>query len=579
MSGPGTLSSIKLQILWNRLIAAVEEQAQTLIRCGFSTSTREAGDLSAGVFDVRGRMLAQAVTGTPGHVNSMASAVEHFLRKFPADTMRPGDSFVTNDPWVGAGHLNDFTVVSPVFRGNRPVALVASTCHVVDIGGLGTSADGRQVFEEGLQVPIMRLASQQGMNEDLLEIVRANVREPVQVAGDLYSLVACNEVAGRRLNGVMDEFGLANLDSLAGFILDRSKAGILAEIAKLPPGRFHYEMEVDGMEQPVLLAATMAITDAGIDVDFAGTSGLSARGINVPMQYSAAYASYGVKCVVAPTIPNNAGSLSALRFMAPDDTIVNAKWPSAVCGRHAIGQLLPDLMFGCLRQVAADRVPAEGCSALWSLFLSGGMGRVDVDPSGLANATPFSVLSFHSGGVGARPNKDGLSATAFPSGVRSVPTEITEAISPVIVWRKELRADSGGPGRFRGGLGQVMEVGNIEGAPFTIDAMMDRIDHPAAGASGGMPGAGGRMRLRSGGVLRGKGKQLVPAGDVLVVEMPGGGGFGDPALRDREAVADDVRNGFVSEAAAQKIYGCRAPRAKDGPEPGVAETDIRQSAD
>lgn len=563
MDGSDALSPIKLQVLWNRIVAAVEEQAQTLIRCGFSTSTREAGDLSAGVFDTGGRMLAQAVTGTPGHVNSMAGAVTHFLRRFPIETMKPGDSFVTNDPWVGAGHLNDFTVVTPVFRAHSPVALTASTCHVVDIGGLGTSADGRQVFEEGLQVPIMRLASAHGMNEVLLEIVRANVREPIQVAGDLYSLVACNEVAGRRLNDVLDEFGLSDIGRLASFVIERSKAGMLAEIARLPAGRYCYAMEVDGMDRPVLLAAAMTIGSEGIDVDFAGTSGVAARGINVPLQYTAAYASYGVKCIVAPTIPNNAGSLSAMRFTAPDHTIVNARRPSPVCARHAVGQLLPDLMFGCLRQAVPERVPAEGCSALWSLFLSGGAGRVDVDPSGLANATPFSVLSFHSGGVGARPDKDGLSATAFPSGVRSVPTEITEAISPVIIWRKELRAGSGGAGRFRGGLGQIMEVGNVEGAPFTIDAMMDRIHHPAGGAAGGKPGAAGRMSLRSGRALRGKGKQLVPAGDVLVVEMPGGGGHGDPKLRDPAAIAADVRNGFVSEAEARSLYGYRGPGATD----------------
>lgn len=548
-------SPIRMQILWNRLISVVEEQAQTLIRSGFSTSTREAGDLSAGIFDASGRMLAQAVTGTPGHVNSMASAVGHFLRRFPLPEMREGDSFVTNDPWVATGHLNDFTVVTPIFRKGRAVALVASTCHVVDIGGLGTSADGRQVFEEGLCVPIMRLATAGGMNEDLLEIVRANVREPVQVVGDLYSLVACNEVAGRRLNDVMAEFCLSDIEEVGEFILERSRRGMLAEIAKLPAGRFRYEMDVDGIERPIRLVATMEIGAEGIVVDFAGSSGPASRGINVPMQYTEAYASFGIKCIVAPTIPNNAASLATMTFSAPDNTIVSARRPSAVCARHAVGQLLPDLMFGCLRQAVPERVPAEGCSALWSLFLSGGFGRVDADAVSMVDATPFSVLSFHSGGVGARPAKDGMSATAFPSGVRSVPTEITEAISPIVIWRKELRTDSAGAGQYRGGLGQVMEVANIEGAAFTIDAMMDRIDHPAAGAQGGMPGAAGRLRLLSGTELRGKGKQLVPASDRLIVEMPGGGGFGEPSRRNPAAIQEDLANGLVSAAEAARLYG------------------------
>jgi len=555
MTERNTLSPIRAQILWSRLVSTVEEQAQTLIRSGFSTSTREAGDLSAGVFDTDGRMLAQAVTGTPGHVNSMAASVAHFLARFPLATMRAGDSFVSNDPWIGTGHLNDFTVVTPVFRRGRPVALVASTCHVVDIGGLGSSADGRQVFEEGLTVPVTRLADADGMNEVLLDIVRANVREPIQVVGDLYSLVACNEVAGRRLDAVMDEFALDALDALAEHILRRSREGMLAEIAALPAGVYRYAMTVDGMDKPIRLAATMTIDRGGIAVDFAGCSGPAARGINVPLQYSEAYAAYGIKCVVGAGIPNNAGSLSAIRFRAPPNTIVSAVRPSAVCARHAVGQLLPDLMFGCLRQAVPERVPAEGCSALWSLFLSGGMGRVDADPDSLADATPFCVLSFHSGGTGGRPGKDGMSATAFPSGVRSMPTEITEAIAPVIVWRKELRADSGGAGEHRGGLGQVMEVGSAEDAPFTFDAMMDRIDNPAAGALGGADGAAGRLRLRSGSVLRGKGKQLVPAGDRLIVEMPGGGGYGRPADRAPAKIMEDVRHGYMTEATAVRLYG------------------------
>ena len=549
------LSPIRAQILWSRLVSTVEEQAQTLIRSGFSTSTREAGDLSAGVFDISGRMLAQAVTGTPGHVNSMAASVAHFLARFPLATMRQGDSFVSNDPWIGTGHLNDFTVVTPIFRHGRPVALVASTCHVVDIGGLGTSADGRQVFEEGLSVPVMRLASAEGMNEVLLDIVRANVREPVQVVGDLYSLVACNEVAGRRLVDVMDEFRLADLEALARHILRQSEEGMLAEIAALPAGTYRYAMTVDGMEKPIRLAAAMTIAAGGIAVDFTGCSGPAARGINVPLQYSEAYAAYGIKCVVGAAIPNNAGSLSTMRFRAPPNTIVSAVRPSAVCARHAVGQLLPDLMFGCLRQAVPERVPAEGCSALWSLFLSGGMGRGDADPDSLASATPFCVLSFHSGGTGGRPGKDGMSATAFPSGVRSMPTEITEAIAPVIIWRKELRADSGGAGEHRGGLGQIMEVGSAEDAPFTIDAMMDRIDNPAAGARGGAHGAPGSLRLGSGKVLRGKGKQLVPSGDRLIVEMPGGGGYGRSGDRAPARIREDVRHGYMTEAAAVRLYG------------------------
>src|ERR1700687_2503370 len=368
---------IHQQIMWDRLISVVEEQAQTLIRIGFSTSTREAGDVSAGVFNTAGHRLAQAITGTPGHVNSMARAVVHFLDKFPAASIQPGDIFITNDPWKGTGHLHDFTVVTPVFRGETLVALFASTCHVIDIGGRGMGPDARQIYEEGLYVPIMRFASAAGTNETLLDIVKANVREPVQVVGDIYSLVGCNDVGGRQLIKMMDEFAIETLDLLGAHILERSRIATLEAIRKLPKGTFRNSMRVDGYDKPLDLVDTMTISDDGIDVDFTGTSPPSSFGINVPFCYTEAYASFGVKCIVSPKVPNNEGSLEVIRITAPDGCILNAKHPSPVAARHVTGQMLPDVMFGCLHQALQGGVPAEGASCLWNLSATGGPGRVD----------------------------------------------------------------------------------------------------------------------------------------------------------------------------------------------------------
>lgn len=549
------LSPIRVQLMWDRLIAVVEEQAQTLIRTGFSTSTREAGDLSAGIFDASGNMMAQAVTGTPGHVNAMARAVGHFIDKFPVDTMSEGDVFLTNDPWKGTGHLHDFTFVTPAFRNGELVALFASTCHVVDIGGRGMTPDSRQIYEEGLFIPLMRFARAGKVEDALIDIVGANVREAVQVIGDLYSLATCNEIACRRLVEMMDDFGILSLDNLGRHILEKSKAATLDAIGKLKPGIYKHSMRVDGFEEPVDLVATMTIGDTGIDVDFAGTSGISSFGINVPVCYTEAYASFGVKCIVAPTVPNNAGSLSVIRITAPEGSILNALHPAPVAVRHVTGQMLPDVVFGCLNQAKEGSVPAEGTSCLWNLYAFGGPGRVDADPRELVDADPFTVLSFHSGGTGARPGMDGLSATAFPSGVRNVPVEITEAISPLVIWRKEYLQDSGGPGAYRGGLGQVMELGLLEDAPFAFSALYDRIDHPAAGRDGGEAGAAGRVGLGSGPDLNGKGTQTVPRGDSVIIEMPGGGGLGDPKTRDVQRVADDVRAGLVSRKMARDSYG------------------------
>lgn len=546
---------IHQQIMWDRLISVVEEQAQTLIRIGFSTSTREAGDVSAGVFNVAGHMLAQAITGTPGHVNSMARAVVHFLDKFPAATMKPGDVFITNDPWKGTGHLHDFTVVTPVFRDRTMVALFASTCHVIDVGGRGMGPEAREVYEEGIYVPIMRFASAEGTNDTLLEMVRNNVRESVQVIGDIYSLVGCNDVGSRQLLAMMAEFGIDTLDLLGAHILERSRAATLEAVRKLPKGTFRHAMRIDGYDQPLDLVAAMTISDDGIDVDFTGTSPPSSYGINVPFCYTEAYASFGVKCIVAPKIPNNEGSLAVLRMHAPENCILNALHPRPVATRHVTGQMLPDLMIGCLNQALDNAVPAEGTSCLWNLFAFGGTSQIDADSTEMMKARAFNVMSFHSGGTGARPGKDGLSATAFPSGVRNVPVEVTEAMSPLLLLRKEYRTDSGGAGKFRGGLGQVIEVITLDDAAFAISANYDRVLYPPRGRNGGSDGMAGRLTLLSGAVLKSKGRQTIAKHETVLIEMPGGGGLGNPLDRDPAAVAEDVHLGMVSLAAAVKDYG------------------------
>jgi N-methylhydantoinase B len=551
MKANSPLAQIHNQLMWNRLIAVVEEQAQTLIRTAFSNTVREAGDLSAGVFDLDGRMLAQAVTGTPGHVNAMAASVGFFLEKFPVSSMEEGDVYITNDPWMGTGHLHDFTVVTPTFKDGRMVALFASTSHVVDVGGLGFGPDARQVYEEGVYIPIMPLAKRGVMNTSLLEIVRANVREPVQVEGDFYSLAACNETGCQRLVEMMDEFDLDDVRALGDFVITSSRDSMLDEIRKLPAGTYRNQMRIDGYEEPVDLVAALTISETGIDIDFTGTSPISIYGINVPVTYTQAYASFGVRCVVGGSIPNNAGSLGPVRVTAPPGSILNAPHPCAVAARHAIGQMLPDVVLGCLEQAVDGRVPAEGTSCLWNPVLYAGhgiSGKFD-------NATPFTVTLFHNGGTGGRPGSDGLSATAFPSGVRNTPVEINEAISPIVVWRKEYRTDSAGAGEHRGGTGQVMEIENGEGASFAMSSMFDRVTYPPRGRSGGGDGLNGRVRLASGTELRAKGRQIVPGGDRLIMEMPGGGGFGDPFARDPERVRDDVENELVSREAAERDYG------------------------
>ncbi len=497
MNSRRNISEIDVQIMWNRLLSVVEEQGQTLVRTAFSTSAREAGDISAGVFDLQGRMLAQAVTGTPGHINTMAASVGHFLNVFPVAGMLEGDVYITNDPWKGTGHLYDLVVVSPTFMDGRIVALFACTSHLVDMGGVGQTPEGRQIWHEGLFIPLLRLARAGVMNEDLLSMIRANVREPVQVIGDVYALIACNDIGSRRLVSMMREFHMDGLDMLAEEIITRSRRAMAEAIGKLPKGTWTHSMRVDGYEAPVDLVASVTIGEDTIHVDYTGTSGMSTYAINCPLCYTQAYTTFGVNCVVAPSIPNNAGTLAAVQVTAPPGTIVSATYPAAVYARSSIGHMMPDVVYGALEQAIPGRVPAEGTSNLWSLKMVAGHGLTGVgDKAG----TQFMVMSFHSGGAGARPHQDGLSATPFPSGVRNVPVEATEAITPLVIWRKELRQDSGGAGKFRGGLGQIMEVSSREDAAFGLFAGFERVKFPARGRNGGGPRSAWRriVNLRRG---------------------------------------------------------------------------------
>lgn len=538
-----SISEVHMQIMWNRLISVVEEQALALIRTAFSTSVRESGDLSAGVFDQSGRMIAQAVTGTPGHVNAMAEAVGYFMSDIGTDNIHEGDAYITNDPWKGTGHLHDITMVTPSFRDGVMVGFFACTAHVVDIGGRGFGPDASEVYEEGIFIPIMKFVDRGTVNSDLVNILRNNVREADQVVGDIYSLAACNEIGHRRLMDMMEEFKLKDLEGLAKFVFDRSYLATIDRIAALPQGSYDNKMRVDGYGSPVEIAVRIDVEKERILTDFDGTSGPSPLGINVPMIYTKAYACYGLKCVIAPDIPNNHGSLLPFHFHAPEDCILNAQHPAPVAVRHVLGHFIPDAILGAVHKMLPGRVPAEGAGALWNLHLSvrpltGGRAPVD-------GGRRAEVLLFNSGGAGARATLDGLSATAFPSGVHSMSIEATEHVGPVIFWRKELREGSGGAGKYRGGLGQVVEIAAADGHEFHFNAMFDRVDHPACGRAGGEDGSPGAVLLDDGTQMSAKGRQHVPAERRLVLQLPGGGGYGPKGERDRGAVAFDQAYGYM----------------------------------
>ncbi len=544
-------STISNQVMWNRLISVVEEQAQALVRTAFSTSVREAGDLSAGVYDMKGNMLAQAVTGTPGHVNAMADAVAHFIREIGEENIFEQDVYITNDPWKGTGHRHDITVVSPAFHHGKHVGFFGCTAHITDIGGRGFGADANDVFEEGLAIPIMKFAERGDVDKTLVKIIRENVREPDQLVGDVYALATCNEVGQRRLVEMMNEFNLSALDDVAAFILENSRRATIERIAALTNGTATGEMTIDGFDKPITLKVRLDIEDERIVCDFDGTSGLDKKGINVPLVYTKAYACYALKCAIAPEIPNNAASLAPFETLAPEGSIVNAPPPAPVALRHVIGHMLPDTVYDALDKLLPETVPAEGAGSLCNFQVS---LRPRMDAPAPPHARRSEVLTFNSGGAGARPAHDGLNATAFPSGVMTMPVEATEHAGPVIIWRKELRPDSGGAGAHRGGLGQFMEVGAVEGHEFDFSAMFDRVNHPARGRRGGLNGAPTTIARSDGEPMRGKGKQFVPHGEKVMLAFPGGAGYGEPKNRDTKSVKRDLARGYISADTARNEY-------------------------
>jgi N-methylhydantoinase B len=528
------LDSISLEILWNRLLSVCNEQQVTLMRTAFSTVVRESQDLACGVFDTRGYMIAQSLTGTPGHINAMATGVTHFLTTYRPEALQPGDVLLTNDPWQTAGQVNDFTVLTPVFRGARIVAYFACTCHSPDVGGRVLSAEAHEVYEEGLRVPITKLFIGGEPNHELIKLIRANVRTPEETVGDLYAQASSNEVGGRSLLHFMEEFRLETVDPLADEIITRSERSMRQSIRAIPNGRYEHETWSDGFESPIRIRVAVTVRDEDIDIDFTGSSPQSERGINVVMNYTRAYASFAIKAAVSPEVPHNEGAFRPVHVTAPRGSILNCVEPAAVASRHIIGHFLPGVIFGALAQAMPGQLMAGGAEPVWITIWRGQFPQT---------AEPFNLTVFQCGGAG------------FPSGVGGVPAEVIESLTPLVMHRRELRMDSGGAGRYRGGLGQWTTMGLNGDQPWSLSAMVDRIQFPGAGLAGGLPGACGEFIVSDGRRPQPKARLALQAGERVQLNLPGGGGFGDPFERDPQAAFNDVVYGYLSMEAAARDYG------------------------
>lgn len=539
----GGFDAVSLGIMWDRLVSIANEVVEVLVRTSFSTIVRENYDLACMLFDADGRILAQGTFSQPVFIGTGPQTMRKILEKFPPASLRPGDVLFTNDAWIGTGHLWDVNVVKPVFRGDRIVGYTLSISHLPDIGGRGMSAENADIYEEGLQIPICKLFREGVRNEELIDLIRQNVRVSEQVLGDLMANVACTDVGARLLLEFMQEYGLDDLRPLAQAILGQSEQAMRAQIAAIPDGIYSNRIQVEAFGEPVTLAAKVTIAGDRLLIDYAGSSAQIRAGVNVPLCYTRAMSCYAIKCLTIPNIPNNEGSVTPVELVAPEGCILNAQYPAATGARLLVGHFVAPLIFGAFADALPDRIQADP-------GMLNGMnvvGRRNDDRS-------FSTLFFSSGALGGMKGLDGQSAAAAPANMKTMPAEIWEGLTHLTLVERRLRPDSGGPGEYRGGLGQTLVLRNDTRSPAYIALLGSRTEFPAKGYAGGLSAAPRRF-IVNGETVHPKGRYVLQPGEKIVIEDSGGGGFGDPRKRARDKVLADVEAGFVSLKAAGELYG------------------------
>ena len=537
---------ISLEILWSRLISVVDEAAATLVRTSFSTIVKESNDYACLLMDSRGDSLANNTASIPSFIATLPRTMKHFLRAYPPNRWSPGDVIMTNDPWLASGHLPDITMAMPIFHRGRLVAFVGTIAHSPDIGGSIWSADARELFEEGIRIPPLKLYEGGKPNTTLLDMIRANVRVPEMVVGDLNAQMTAQTICRNRLVEFMEEYGLEDLTDLSAVIQKKTEALMRGAIQDIPDGLYEKAVEMDGFDHPICIQCRITIKGSELEVDYEGTSSQIDRGLNCVMAYTESYTTYPIKCALDPFTPKNEGSYRPITVKAPEGSILNPRFPAPVNARQLIGHFLSAAVFGALAQAIPDRVIADSGSQPTLRLLFTGKGL---------EGEKFSSVLFANGGMGARPDKDGLSCIPFPTNSSCGSIEIQESILPLLFWKKEFLRDSGGPGKFRGGLGQEIVIQVRGKEPIRVSILTDRHHHPAQGLEGGMAGTPTRIVLNEGQSVHPKSQSILKPGDRLKVHYAGGGGFGPSGERARGMVDKDLKEGLISPETARMIYG------------------------
>jgi N-methylhydantoinase B len=536
---------ISLEVMWNRLISVVDEAAATLVRTSFSTIVKESNDYSCVLLDAKGNSVANNTASIPSFIATLSRTMSHFLKKFPQDQWEPGDVVMTNDPWLASGHLPDITMAMPIFHKGKLVAFAGTIAHSPDIGGSIWSADTRELFEEGIRIPVMKLYCAGEPNEMLMEIIRANVRVPEMVFGDLNAQITAQTMCRNRLVEFLDETGLDDLVDLAREIQSRAERVMRKAILEVPDGVYEKTVEMDGFDEPLIIQCRITVKGDELEIDFEGSSLQIGRALNCVMNYTYSYATYPIKCALDPFTPKNEGSYRPIAIKAPEGSILNPRVPAPVNARQLIGHMLSAAVFGALEKAVPEKIMAESGSQPTLRALFTGVGLDD---------EKFSSILFANGGTGARYDKDGIACTPFPTNSTCGSIEVFESTVPLLFWKKEMVKDSGGAGRFRGGIGQEIILEVISRDPIRISLLTDRHKHPAQGYMGGLAGMPNRIVLNDGQFIHPKSQTTLKPGDRLTINYAGGGGFGPPEGRDLEKVEEDLAEELISHEASQDVY-------------------------
>ncbi|HET7342458.1 MAG TPA: hydantoinase B/oxoprolinase family protein [Methylomirabilota bacterium] len=535
------LDAVTLEVLWTRVISVVDEAAKAIVRTSFSTLSNEANDFACVLTDARGFALAQNSGSIPSFIGCLPATVRHFIAELGAPSMRPGDVLITNDAWKGTGHMSDVSVLKPIFHRDRLVAFSATTSHMPDIGGRIRAIEAREIFEEGLHIPLTHLVRAGRRDDTLIALIRANVRTPDQTMGDIWAQASANELMERRVTALMDDYGLATLTELGDELFARSEAAMRQAIRAVPDGTYRYAFRTDGTGAPFDFKVAVTVKGDAIVADYAGTSPQQPRAINCVLAYTYAMTAYAIRCALLPGLPNNEGMYRPITVKAPEGSLLNPRFPAAVVSRATTGHYVPALVLGALHQVIPERVMAGAGSPLWAVSQSG--TRDD--------GKPYTTVLFFNGGMGATPVKDGEHVLSWPSNISSTPVEVAERNSPLFFHYKRMRAGSGGAGRFRGGLGQDVLIESRSPRPIVVSFLAERTTFPAPGLAGGAPGERGDVRV-NGHRVDNRTQHVLERGDRMLIATPGGGGYGPARRREGARRERDRALGYVGRGRRAK---------------------------